>query len=123
MKFIEKRKSPRIILDDVTVEVYRSAAQISEPELTDICTVMNISENGMLFIAHNLFEPGQLLRLTFLLPDSFVIIRTDALTIRTVSSKGSHETGVQFKNLGLAERKLISHFVNKALGSEAPAAD
>ena len=111
----ERRKHPRIDTD-VTVEVYTSPLHMAEPEVAEICTVINLSESGMRFHANRRFDPKKLLRLTFLLPDSIIIIRTDARVIHL--QKGKTETceiGVQFSNISLAERKLIRHFIDKIL--------
>ena len=111
----ERRKHPRIETD-VTVEVYTSPLHTAEPEVAEICTVINLSESGMRFYAGQRFSTSQLLRLTFLLPDSIIIIRTDARVIHIQkNNKGTLEVGVEFTNISIAERKLIRHFVNKAL--------
>jgi hypothetical protein len=112
----EKRHYQRIVVDYVTVEVYSSMAKLAdELDIVDICSVINLSENGMLFSADHPFTKGQLLRLTFNLPHSMVIIRTDALVIHVLKMKGMDEVGVQFTHLGISEQKLIQHFVNKML--------
>ncbi|MBN1575164.1 MAG: PilZ domain-containing protein [Chitinispirillaceae bacterium] len=111
----ERRKHPRIETD-VTVEVYTSAFHIAEPEMAEICNVINLSESGMRFYAVRKFTTKQLLRLTFLLLDSIIIIRTDAQVIH-IQKGGSNylEVGVQFTNINSTERKLIRHFVDKSL--------
>ena len=114
----ERREHPRIDTD-VTVEVYTSPLHTAEPEIAEICTVINLSESGMRFYAGQKFMPSQLLRLTFLLPNSIIIIRTDARVIHNQKNNaGSSEVGVQFTNISIAERKLIRHFVKKILKLE-----
>jgi c-di-GMP-binding flagellar brake protein YcgR len=111
----ERRKHPRIDTD-VTVEVYTSESHIAEPEVAEICNVINLSESGMRFTAARRFDEKRLLRLTFLLPDSIIIIRTDAKVVHL--RKGADnlsEIGVKFANINPAERKIIRHFVNKKL--------
>jgi c-di-GMP-binding flagellar brake protein YcgR len=111
----ERRKHPRIETD-VTVEVYTSPLHTAEPEIAEICSVINLSESGMRFTAGRQFDARQLLRLTFLLPDSIIIIRTDARLIHYQKGKNDCcEIGVQFTNISLSERKLIRHFVDKKL--------
>ncbi|MBN1307420.1 MAG: PilZ domain-containing protein [Chitinispirillaceae bacterium] len=111
----ERRKHPRIETD-VTVEVYTSDLTTAEPELAEICNVINLSESGMRFNAVQRFNPKQLLRLTFLLPDSIIIIRTDARVIHVRKNRSNHsEVGVQFTNASSTERTLIRHFVDKML--------
>ena len=79
---LEKRKSPRIDIDLVTVEVYlHKEAVKAEPEIIEICPIRNLSESGMMFECETRFNPGDLLRLTFALPDSPLSIRTDAIVI------------------------------------------
>jgi hypothetical protein len=76
--------------------------------------VINLSESGMRFHAKQDFSTGQQLRLTFLLPNSIVIIRTDAFIIYlTNQDRDGFDVGVQFKNIGIAEKKLIRHFIDK----------
>jgi hypothetical protein len=115
MGTLEKRKWPRIIVDYVSVEVYLNKSSMErESEIREICTVRNISETGMMFEITKPFEAGTMLRLTFALPDSPIIIRTDAIVIHATRKKAI-ELGVQFKNLALAEQKLLQHFINRAL--------
>ena len=120
MGIAEKRKSPRIIVDLVTVEVYVNRSATSrESEIREICPVRNISETGMMFEIDKPFDPGTILRLTFALPDSLVVIRTDAIVIHR-TKKRKFELGVQFKNLALAEQKLLRHFLNRAMTGNQP---
>ena len=111
----DRRKHPRIETD-VTVEVYTSPLHIAEPEVAEICNVINLSESGMRFDAARRFTSNQLLRLTFLLPESIIIIRTDARVIHIQKGgRNNNELGVKFTNINPTERKLIRHFVNKTL--------
>lgn len=117
----ERRKHPRIETD-VTVEVYTSSLHIAEPEVAEICNVINLSESGMLFDAMRRFKTNQLLRLTFLLPESIIIIRTDARVIHTRKTERNHrQVGVQFANINPSDKKLIRHFINKSLMLQASA--
>jgi c-di-GMP-binding flagellar brake protein YcgR len=115
----DRRKYPRIETD-VTVEVYTSLLQTDEPDIAEICSVINMSETGMRFHATHHFNDQQLLRLTFLLPESIIIIRTDAKVIH-LQRRGdaTSEVGVQFTNIDMAERKLIRHFIGKKLNLKA----
>ena len=117
MNFIEKRKHPRVELDSVTVEIYSSTTHMTDPEISDICTVINLSENGMRFESNSRYNQAILLRLTFLLPESMVIIRTDAIVVNSLQTANKFETGVQFKNLGIAEHKILQHFIDKMLAA------
>ncbi|MBN1130709.1 MAG: PilZ domain-containing protein [Chitinispirillaceae bacterium] len=122
MSTLDKRKSPRIIVDYVSVEIYTLASDIDrETEIRDICTVRNISETGMMFESDKQFGIGAILRLTFALPESPIVIRTDAIVIHA-SRKKSFDIGVQYKNLALAEQKLLHHFMNRALKKDETAA-
>ncbi|HLV30456.1 MAG TPA: PilZ domain-containing protein [Chitinispirillaceae bacterium] len=119
MDFIERRKNPRIDVDYVTVEVYTSNHYAAMPEVSEICNVINLSEKGMRFSTEIKFKTKQILRLTFLLPDSICIVRTNANVIHIIPKRRStYEVGVSFINLGTAEKALIQHFVNKSLQSE-----
>lgn len=119
MGMIERRAHTRVETELVTVEIYTSGLHLATTEVVEICTVMDLSESGMRFLAEKNFLPGQTLRLTFLLPNSIVIIRTDAIVVHIQKSNNDSEVGVQFKNLGLAESKLIRHFVEKTLQSQS----
>jgi hypothetical protein len=115
MGTLEKRKSPRIIVDFVSVEVYKNrSTNEREPEIREICSIRNISETGMMFEIEKPFDSGTILRLTFALPDSPIVIRTDAIVIHATRKK-THELGVQFQNLALAEQRLLQHFINRAM--------
>ena len=118
METIEKRKSQRIIVDFVSVEVYHSIAG-AEPEMREICPVRNISESGMMFEADRSIDTGTTLRLTFALPDSPIVIRTDAIVVHA-NKKKIWQTGVQFKNLAIAEQKLLQHFITRFLARNTP---
>ena len=113
MGSIEKRKSPRVDINLVTVEVYLHPAVSRDSEVLEICPIKNLSESGMMFECDARFSSGDLLRLTFALPDSPLSIRTDAIVIH--SKKGKvFQTGVQFKNLAIAEHKLLEHIISRA---------
>jgi hypothetical protein len=115
MGTLEKRKAPRIIVDYVSVEVHVNAGlTVQKDEVREICTVCNISETGMMFESDRPFDAGAVLQLTFALPDSPIVIRTHAIVIHTTRKRSFH-IGVQYKNLALAEQKLLRHFLNRAL--------
>lgn len=117
MNLVERRQFPRIEIDYVTVEVYKPGIHPSETEVEEICPVLNLSETGMKFRAEQNFNNGQLLKLTFVIPDSMIVIRTDAMIVYIYQSRDKNvlDIGVQFKSVGLAERKLISHFISKKI--------
>lgn len=120
MNPLERRKCPRIDIDLVTVEVYESTQFNAETHIAEICTVENISEEGLLFTGEHMFSTMQVLRLTFLLPESIVIIRTDAAVahVKKIGSK-LYSTGVQFQGLGEMEQKQIRHFINKVIAGQS----
>jgi len=116
----ERRKYPRIETD-VTVEVYTSSNHTREPDIAEICSVINLSETGMRFTATHPFSGEHLLRLTFLLPESIIIIRTDAKIVHTQRNRDhTIEIGVHFSNITMSERKLIRHFIGKHLNQTVP---
>jgi len=111
----ERRKAPRIDVDFVTVEV---CGVQSTPELAEICPIINLSQNGMRFKSDRMFPVNQLLHLTFILPESIVIIRVTAEVIHYKELEHrKHSYGVQYVNIGVSEQKLINHFVQKKLNS------
>ncbi len=118
MDGIERRRYPRVSLNHVTVEVY---SNLGEPENPQFCYIINVSENGMLFKSENKdpgFEAGMLLRVTFVLPDGNIVIRSDATAIHVQVTELSQYVGVQLKNLGLAEGKLLRDYVAKMVEKE-----
>ncbi len=119
MESTEKRKSPRITVDLVSVEINVLPRAGSESEVEEICAAENISESGMMFEAAMPFNPGDLLRLTFALPESPIVIRTDAIVVHAMKRK-KFDIGVQFKDLAIAEQKLLQHFIAKAAAAAAP---
>lgn len=113
----ERRKSPRIDVDFVTVEIYRELP--STTDLAEVCSVVNLSRTGMRFKSDMKFTSDQLLRLTFVLPESMVIIRVNAILVHFSDMEhGLYSYGVQFKNLGLAEQTWLNHFVQKTLSDQ-----
>lgn len=118
MQGIERRRYPRVSLNHVTVEVYSTLGELENPEF---CFIINVSENGMLFKSESKetsFEAGTLLRVTFVLPDGNIVVRCDATAIHVRVTDLSQYIGVQFKNLGLAEAKLLREYVAKSLDEQ-----
>jgi hypothetical protein len=112
---MERRRYPRVSLNHVTVEVYSTLGELTCPEF---CFIINVSENGMLFKAEikgSGYKAGMLLRLTFVLPENNIVIRTDATAIHVRATELSQYVGVQFKNVSLAESKLIRDFVARSI--------
>jgi len=107
---IEKRRFPRVSLDFATVEVYSPGGTPESPEL---CFVINLSQNGMMFRGERIHAPGQRLRITFSLPHSDVMIKTDAVVVHKRELSESRFYGVQFQGLGLAEQRVLKDFVGK----------
>lgn len=119
MDGIERRRYPRVSLNHVTVEVYSSFGELTNPEF---CFIINVSENGMLFKAESkdvLFESGMLVRVTFVLPDGNIVVRSDAIAVHVRATDLAQYVGVQFKNLGIAESKLLRDYVEKSMDRPA----
>jgi c-di-GMP-binding flagellar brake protein YcgR len=112
MSLQERRKAQRIDVDFVTVEIYHE--QLSSLGPSEICNVINLSISGMRFISDNKFDSTQTLRLTFVLPESMIVIRINSVIIHQSEAHGKYSYGVHFKNMGLAEQKLIEHFITKS---------
>jgi c-di-GMP-binding flagellar brake protein YcgR len=115
----ERRRYPRVSLNHVTVEIYSATGQLDNPEF---CFIINVSENGMLFKSDNKVNnycASKLVRVTFVMPDNNVIIRTDAVIIHVRETDLAAYIGAQFKNLGLSEQKTLSEFVQKSLKNES----
>ena len=113
----ERRKFPRVDVDFVTVEIYRDDSFATDH--AEICSVINLSLTGMRFDSDRKFSKDQLLKLTFVLPESMVIIRANAKIIHfSEVSNEMYSYGVQFKKLGMFEQKQIEHFIQKSLSDK-----
>jgi c-di-GMP-binding flagellar brake protein YcgR len=111
----DRRQYPRVSLTHVTVEVYDAAGQPDKPEF---CFIINVSENGMLFKTDQKSQNYGLnkrVRLTFVLPDDAIIIRTDAIIIHSHQTELAQYIGVQFRNLGASEHQSLQDFISKSL--------
>jgi len=111
-KATEKRKYPRIELEDVTVEVYSPEGKLDTP---DIGTIINLSENGMLFIGETKYTISQRIRLTFVIPGAIAIIRTDGTVIHTETTRKNCYVGVQFKKLPAQDAATLRHMVSRSI--------
>ena len=102
----------------MTVEIYSATGRLDNPEF---CFIINVSENGMLFKTDNKdnnYAANKLVRMTFVVPDNNIIIRTDALIIHVRETDLAAYIGAQFKNLALAEQKILNEFVQKSLKND-----
>jgi RNA polymerase sigma-70 factor (ECF subfamily) len=113
---IEKRRDPRVVIHLVSVDVCGFAATSTYSEL---CPILNLSSSGMKFEGKKPYEQGQNLRLTFTLPETTVSIRTNAAIIYQIKAGNRFETGVRFKDLGLAEQKMLRQVVDFLLTQSA----
>jgi hypothetical protein len=107
---LEKRRHLRIPIENVTVEVYTPGGEVDHPE---ICSILNLSESGMLFEGQSYYEEGQLLRLTFMLPETMGIIRTLATAMHTYEERDRQYVGVHCDRLSVFDRACIRQFVQK----------
>ncbi|MBD3321891.1 MAG: hypothetical protein GF350_12415 [Chitinivibrionales bacterium] len=112
----DKRRFPRANVRFVTVEVYSS---LGIPELSEMCFVINLSEDGMMYRSERKYEIGRRVLLTFTLPDTETIIKTDATIVHARAVNNSEFCGVQFKNLALAERKYLRDFINSLIEQQS----
>lgn len=118
-KASEKRKYPRVSVNFVTVEVYSSVGEPLSPEL---CFVVNVSEGGMMLRSEREYASGQRILLTFSIPPSAggseTLIRTDACVVHAQQLQASRFYGVQFRDLGLAERSSLRAYVEAKLSED-----
>jgi hypothetical protein len=105
----DRRKKTRTAIEDVTVEIQNAAD--SRNHVVEICPIINISESGMLFETSNRYTPTQPLRLTFVLPNSIIIIRTDVCVVHSFKSGPFAHVGVRFGKQGSPERNAIITYV------------
>ncbi|MBD3393902.1 MAG: sigma-70 family RNA polymerase sigma factor [Chitinivibrionales bacterium] len=116
---VEKRRDPRVPLSYVSVGV---CSVMGEASPSEFCSVVDLSAGGMRFAARGSYEPGSHLRLTFNLPGTGIPIRADATVIHNQQDGDLVGTGVQFRDLALAERKLLREFVDEQVQSGARSA-
>lgn len=106
----ERRRNRRIPIEDVTVEVYTDEGAPDKPE---VCDIVNLSEGGMLIRCGHDYTVSQLLRLTFMVPGTIIIVRTDANVVHMYTNRSGQYVGTEFGSLGPAERKGISRFIQR----------
>jgi len=114
----DRRRFPRITINFVTVEVITPAGQ---PETPEFCFVINLSENGLMFRSERDYRNGQMLMLTFTIPDGQeTMIRTGAMVIHRQELDSSKFIGAQFKDLGIAEHRLLRNYISGFLKNQQP---
>ncbi len=110
----EKRKSARIIIENVTVELYSTDGRLGEPET---CDVINLSEGGMLLTCDKKYGISNTLRVTFVVPDSMITVRSDAVVVHGFVDLSGKYIGVRFANLPIPEHAMIKQFINRNLNN------
>lgn len=106
----DKRRSTRVPIEDVTVEVYTAAGEPCKPE---VCDIVNLSEGGMLFNCSGSYDISQTVRLTFIIPDSMITVRTDAVVVHGFVDLSGRYIGVRFCRLDAAEQACLHQFVQR----------
>ncbi|MFP4165084.1 MAG: PilZ domain-containing protein [Chitinispirillaceae bacterium] len=104
---MERRQHIRIDKDTFKVEIRVKSRLPQETNDFNQGIVLDLSEGGMLFTAHENRESGTQVILSFALPDSGIKMISEALIIHSRKEKDEFRLGAQFKNLGLAERTLL----------------
>jgi hypothetical protein len=111
----EKRRHARAPIESVTVEVYSPGGGLATPE---VCSILNLSESGMLFESSRQYAVSQSLRLTFMLPDTIVIVRTNGQVVHSHKEGPRRCAGVRFVKLGVPEHNIVRRFVQTVLEKE-----
>lgn len=109
---IEKRKHSRVSLAYVTVDTISVTGEIKKTETN---SVIDISESGMKFSTPTAYPVNFQLRLTFILPDTALPIRTEASVIHQQKIQEIYQTGVQFKGMTLAEYTILKTYIERNL--------
>lgn len=109
---IEKRRHSRISLTYVTVDTISVTGEIKKTETN---SVIDISESGMKFSTPTAYPVNFQLRLTFILPDTALPIRTEANIVHQQKIQGTYQTGVQFKGMTLAEYTILKTYIERYL--------
>lgn len=108
----DKRKDVRIPVEDVTVEIYGPNGQ---PDTPEVCDIVNLSEGGMLFSTSRSYNISQNLRLTFIIPDTILTVRTDAVVVHSYVDLSGRYVGVRFNKLDVPEQTTIKHYVDQQM--------
>lgn len=106
----DKRRHERIAIENVTVEIYTPEGT---PEAPEVCDIVNLSEGGLLFRTTKSYRVGQVLRLTFIVPETVVAVRTDAVAVHGRVDLTGRYIGVRFAKLGVTEQTSLQQFVSK----------
>ena len=113
----ERRKYVRI---DLCVDVgYKLVSESKQPFVSN---TKNISEGGMCFLANDKFKAGDVLNLTFRLPNDNGAkdkreINCQAEVAWQLKGNNGYLTGIKFIDLDLDKRVLIETFISKFISS------
>lgn len=108
----EKRRHSRISLTYVTVDTISVTGEIKKTETN---SVIDLSESGMKFSTVTAYPVNFLLRLTFILPDTALPIRTEGIVVHQQKIQESYQTGIQFKGMTLAEYTILKTYIERNL--------
>jgi PilZ domain-containing protein len=106
----DKRKNLRIPIEDVTFEIY---AEDGQPDTPEVCEIANLSEGGLLFTSSKAYTISQPLRLTFIIPNTILTVRTDAVVVHSYVDLSGKYVGVRFAKLDVPEQSTIKHYVEE----------
>jgi hypothetical protein len=110
----DKRKNARVPVEDVTVEIYSADGKPSSPE---VCEIINLSEGGLLFTSGKSYTISQPLRLTFIIPNTILTVRTDAVVVHSYVDLSGKYVGVRFAKLDVPEQSTIRHYVEQKVNN------
>lgn len=115
MAFVERRVFPRVSFNvEVNYKIQSSLKEIPD----SMADSKNISEGGVCFVAFERLNPGTILNLRLLLPDSKQLIYVtgrvvwvEEFTVGNLNSSKAYETGIEFVFIREKDRERIKQFV------------
>lgn len=113
---MDQRQQPRVnTTPPIDVEIIESSPPLHDQHSSEQTKAMNVSEGGMMYFSRISRKPGTTLRASFTLPNTTISIRVALCVVYCSLEWPNYHIGVQFKNLGIAERKLIREYVETEL--------
>lgn len=117
---MERRHYLRTKTDSLSARIVKhSSFKVSDSdEKGEEVQVADISERGMLYFSERKRTEGEMVDISFTLPKSSIAIKTEARIVYCYMVGMLHRIGAQFKNLGLAEQRLLQSFIETQAGDE-----
>ncbi|KMQ50052.1 hypothetical protein CHISP_3006 [Chitinispirillum alkaliphilum] len=116
---MDQRLQPRVKISSLGAEIMDQSSLPGGECRSEPVTVLNVSEAGMLYKSRKGKKVGETLVAAFTLPNTPLSIRSSVTVIHCTCEWPNYHIGVQFKNLGLAERKVIRDFIRMEMENDS----